>query len=399
MKTGIKFGFGSLLCTLLLLAGCGRAPEAEQRQAPESAAAEAANRVVLRQTAIREIGLEIVTVQQRPLTGTITAPAELRPNQDREALVGTLVPGRVSEVLVRLGDRVRPGEPLMRVEGGEVGEIKARFIKAQAQRDFTAANLERQKLLAGEKIGSQKTLQEAQAAYDQALAEYHAEDRRIHAVGLDHGELEGELALAAAGGEHRSGSLTITAPIGGVVVERSVVIGQAVDAGTTAFRIIDPSVLWADAQLFEKDLPLVAGQPEIRFQTTAWPGTAFTGRLIHIGEMVDEQSRTVLLRAEIANPQRLLKSGMFGEMVIPAGGRGRGLMVPAEALFREEGGWALFVALDDTTFVRRPVETGLAAGTETQINSGLREGERIVSRGAFYLRSELNKSEFAEEEE
>jgi cobalt-zinc-cadmium efflux system membrane fusion protein len=390
--------FWLLPLSLILFAGCGGEKEDAHDTSNDHHAEETqTNRVVLKLASIREIGLELVPVQEKEISGSITAPAVLTADQDLEAQVGTLVPGRVSKVFVRLGDRVRKGQPLMQIEGLEIGEIKARYIQAKAQLDFAAATLERQKLLAGEKIGSQKSLQEAQAAYDQAVAGFQAEDKRIHSIGLTDAEV-----LDGGGGpdgtDHTAGTLAIPSPIDGTVVERNVVIGQLVDESATAFRVIDHALLWADGQVFEKDLAHLSGKPDITLKTTAWPGELFRGRLSYVGEIVDGPTRSVTVRAEIKNPDRRLKSGMFAEMTIPIHAAHKGLAVPAEALIREDGGTLLFVAIDDTTFALRQVEPGLVSGEEVEIRSGLRAGERVAGKGVFYLRSEWKKGEFAEDE-
>ena len=120
----------------------------------------------------------------KPLTGTLTAPAKVMTNQDNEAQIGSLVQGRVHQVFVKVGDYVKAGQILMTVEGLDVGEIKAGFLKQKQVIDYAKANYERQKKLFDEKIGSQKSLLESQAEYEKALAEYKAEDKKIHSVGL-----------------------------------------------------------------------------------------------------------------------------------------------------------------------------------------------------------------------
>ena len=387
---------GILGLPLLLLAGCSRDTDGDKPNREAGEQRTPVNQVVLKPASIREIGLDVVEVREQIISGSITAPAVLAANQDLEALIGTLIPGRVSRVFVRLGDHVRKNGPLMEIEGLEIGEIKARYIQAKAQLDFAAATLERQKTLTGENIGSRKSLQEAQAAYDQALAGFQAEDQRIHSIGLSDDEVLGD--GSAAGTDHTAGTLIIRSPIDGAVVERNVVTGQHVDESATAFRIVNSAVLWADGHLFEKDIADLEGKPEVTLTATAFPGEPFTGRITYIGEVVDAQTRSVQIRAEIRNPDRRLKSGMFAEMVIPIHTAQRGLVVPAESLVREDGAVYLFVARNATTFELRQVEPGISSGESVEIHNGLRAGEWVADKGTFYLKSEWKKSDFAEEE-
>ena len=396
MKIVMKLINTMLVLSLILTAGC----ESENaNQNSENDKNKSQNRTVkLSKELIKEIGLEIITAEEHTIAGVIKAPAELIPNQDFEALVGTLIKGRVNKVFVKLGDYVKKGQTLMQIEGVEIGEIKAQFIKAKAELDFAVANLERQKTLNEQKVGSKKSLQEAQAEYDKALAGFNAEDKRIHSIGLNDDDVIKFIHNGANGENHTGGILPVKSPIDGIVVERNVVIGQLVDETTNAFRVLNTSTLWADAQIFEKDIPFVQGKPAITLNVTAYPGEVFPGKIIYTGEVVDDQTRTIKVRAEVNNQNRKLKSDMFCEMSIPVGGNKKGIVVPAESIIKENNTDYVFVALSDTTFELRQVESGITANEQIEILNGIKSGEKIAGRGGFYLKSEMKKTEFAEEE-
>jgi membrane fusion protein, heavy metal efflux system len=349
--------------------------------------------VTLKKESIKEIKLELTIAEEKKINGSISVPAELVPNQDYEAQVGTLIKGRVHKVFVKLGDFVNQDQPLMQIEGIEIGEIKSQFIKAKAQADFADANLKRQKTLTEQKVGSLKAMQEAQAEYDKAVAEFNAADKKIHSVGLS----DEEVINNGNGESHIAGLLTIKAPISGIVVERNVVIGQLIDESKNAFRIVNNSVFWADGQLYEKDIPLVQGKSEITMSVTAFPREVFRGKIIYVGEVVDDRTRTIKVRAEINNLNRKLKSDMYGEMLIPVNENKKGIVVPSESLIKENNKNFLFVAQNDTTFEMREVQLGILTEDAIEIISGIRSGEKIVSKGAFYLKSEMKKSELTEE--
>lgn len=134
--------------------------------------------IILSGESISQIKLETVAVSLQPFSGFLTIPAEVITNQDNEAQIGSLIQGRVHKVFVKVGDYVKNGQLLMTVEGLDVGEIKADYLKAKANYEYAKANYERQKKLYDEKIGSQKSLLEIQAEYEKATAEYRAEDRK-----------------------------------------------------------------------------------------------------------------------------------------------------------------------------------------------------------------------------
>jgi membrane fusion protein, heavy metal efflux system len=349
--------------------------------------------VTLTKKSIYDIGLNLFTAKMRLLTGALIAPANVLPNQDFESQIGSLVQGRVHQVFVNVGDYVIADQILMTVEGLDVGTIKAGFLKAKASHDYAKSNFERQKKLFDEKIGSQKALLECQAEYEKAQAEYKAEDKRIHSVGLN----DDDVTTGKVGEEHTSGTLPIKSHINGVVVERNVVVGQFVDATTNAFKVINTNSVWIDAQIYEKDLAKINHNTTAVFTTTTYPNKEFVGRIIYIGQSVDEQSRTITIRGAFSNPRNKLKPHMFGELKVPIGSNSKAIMIPDEAVVKETGQDYVFVQTSDSTFEKRNITVGTSVDTMIEIKSGLKEGETVVSKGAFYLKSELKKNELAGE--
>jgi membrane fusion protein, heavy metal efflux system len=383
-------------CILLLIIGSLMASGCGDRSKDKIAAEKTETKrevVTLAKKSASDIGLTLFTAKMIPLTGTLTAPAKVLPNQDLEAQVGSLVQGRVHQVFVQVGDYVKAGQILLIVEGLDVGSIKAGFLKAKATLDYEKANYERQKKLFDEKIGSQKALLESQAEYEKALAEFKAEDKRIHSVGLDDEDVTNEKIDE----EHTSGTLPIKSHIDGVVVERNVVIGQFIDATTNAFKVINTNSVWVDGQIYEKDLAKINRKTNVVFTTTTFPIEKFNGRIIYIGQTVDEQSRTITVRAEFKNPHNKLKPQMFGELKILLGTGVKGIMIPDEAVVKETGKDYVFVQTTDTTFEKRIVVAGTSADNMVEIKEGLKEGETVVSKGVFYLKSELKKDELGGE--
>ncbi len=398
MNLRIYFPILLLIIGSLMAPGCGEESKDDNTIEKHETKHEV---ITLTKKSASDIGLTLFTVKIEPLTGTLTAPARVIPNQDLEAQVGSLMQGRVHQVFVKVGDYVKAGQTLLTVEGLDVGTIKAGFLKAKATLDYEKVNYERQKKLFDEKIGSQKALLECQAEYEKALAEYKAEDKRIHSVGLNDEDVTNE----KTGDEHTSGTLPIKSHIDGVVVERNVVIGQFIDATTNAFKVINTNSVWVDGQIYEKDLAKINQKTNAVFTTTTYPGEIFNGRIIYIGQTVDEQSRTITVRAEFSNPHNKLKPQMFGDLRIPLGTGVKGIMIPDEAVVNETEQEYVFVRTSDTTkpsgghtFEKRIVITGTSANNMIEIKEGLKEGETVVSKGVFYLKSELKKDEIAGDE-
>jgi cobalt-zinc-cadmium efflux system membrane fusion protein len=164
-----------------------------------------------------------------------------------------------------------------------------------------------------------------------------------------------------------------------------------VDASTTAFKIVNTSTLWADGQVTERDVPLLSGTRAVTLTVTAFPGEKFPGKVMYISPVVDDRTRTITIRASIPNRHGRLKPHMFGEIHLPIGGTRRGLIIPAESVQMDGSVAYVFVARNDTTFEKRSVSLGSTFDSLTELRAGVAPGERVVTRGAFQLKSELMK--------
>ena len=234
---------------------------------------------------------------------------------------------------------------------------------------------------------------ESQAEYAKALAEYKAEDRKIHSVGLT----DEDITNGKSNDDHTSGTLPIKSPITGVIVERNVVIGQLLEPATNAFRVINTNSVWIDGQIYEKDLSKISHKTNAIFTSSVYQNEKFDGNIIYIGQSIDEKSRTLMIRGEFSNGNNKLKPQMFGELKIPIGENTTALMVPEESVVKEAGQEYVFIQTSDTTFEQRIVITGISIDKRIEIKEGLKAGEKVASKGVFYLKGELKKDEIGGE--
>ncbi len=397
MKASIKLLIAVNVLGFILF-GCGGKEEAKKEVSHQE---EHSELVKLSKESINQINLEIETVSLKPINGYLSIPAKVITNQDNEAQVGSLVQGRVHKVFVKIGDYVKAGQTLMYVEGLEIGEIKAGYLKAKANFDFAKADLERHKVLLEQNIGSKQSFYEAEAEYRKANAEFEAEDKKIHSIGLsDEDVINGKISE-----EHSSALLPIKSSIDGIVVERNVVIGQLVNATTNAFKVINTSTVWVDGQIYEKDITKIVQKTNALFTSITYQNQKFNGRIIYIGETIDEQTRTITIRGEFINVNNKLKPQMFGELKIPVSANAKAIMIPEESVVKEAGQEYVFVQTSDSStpngtqvFEKRIVVTGLTVDNLIEIKEGLKEGEKVASKGVFYLKSELKKEELEGDE-
>lgn len=365
---------------------------AEASGAKEGAAASTApdTLLTLDSTAQRLAGVELLTLTPSG-AGALTANGTITYDANRSAVVSSRSEGRVVSVRADLGQSVAAGAVLAIVESQDVGQTRGDLARARANLDVARRNYEREQRLFAQSITPQKELLEAEGAFKSAEADYASAASRLQAVGATSGQ---------------GATFALTAPVGGVVVERTVSPGQVVGPETNLFTVADLRHLWITTDVYENDLPRVHQGATARVVPSALPGETFTGRVTYAGGVVDPQSRTFKVRVEVDNLGLRLRPGMFAQVQIegialaPAPGVAATILVPEIAVQEVGGKQIVFVAGSAPgQFIVRPVTVGARGGNgQVTITAGLRAGERVVTRGAFQLKSELTKASFAEED-
>lgn len=367
MKTLPRIIFVAALPALLFFAGC-RAKNAVDAGQPDENLAQgrrAPTSVTLTAEAVAAADIKTETVAMGPMARWIKAAGELEWNARRVVHITARTPGRLERVLVVQGDRVREGQLLAEIYSPDFLTLQAEYIQASS----------RAKRHAGDVV------EEAPARAFLAGAR-----ERLSLLGVPATEIE---ALGTSAVPRPF--LAVRAPIAGTVVESDVVTGDAVELGTSLFRLADPSTLWARLHIQEKDLAVTKAGTEVILRSHAYPDEEFRGRLVLVGDVIDAGTRTVGGRVEVANAGGRLKSGMYVDALTAAEGERRALVVPEESVQDDEGRSVVFVKTGERTFARREVETGEKLDGTIEILKGLEAGEIIVTSGSFLLKSEIRK--------
>ena len=189
-------------------------------------------------------------------------------------------------------------------------------------------------------------------------------------------------------------SYDIHAPISGTVVNVIKSTGEQVAPGEAILEIVALDTVWVEAPVFERDLGKLAKQGNAVFTTAAYPDKEFQGRLVNIGKVIDEQSRTAKAIFEVANRSEELSIGMQANVRLDSGSRTQVLLIPKEAVLDNEGKKIVYVLLSGEEFERRDVVLGDEYGDKVAILSGVQKGERVVTQGAYQLKlQELRPAE------
>lgn len=330
--------------------------------------------------ALSRNGIRLGTAEAGVLTGAFEVPAEVQLNPDRVAHISPLVEGQLLSVDVTLGDQVEAETQLARLRSVELGQARAELSRTTSLRDVTEQNRDRQRRLREEGISSERSLLEAELAYEQADAERDAARSRLRVFGL------------------RGGSgpdMTLESPIAGVVVERHATRGENVSPDDTLFIVADLSRVWVIGRVYEQQVAQVASGMTATLTLNAYPGRTWTGTVDFVGATLDESTRTLPIRVEIDNPDGLLRPGLFGSLRLASGQpTSTSVVVPLSAVQTVDNRTVVFVpGHEDGEFAAHAVTTGRENTRQVEVLEGLEPGARIVVEGAFILKSELMRGE------
>jgi membrane fusion protein, heavy metal efflux system len=392
------------LSTLLLLVGCGQRPASTPaEEAPAAGATRGAPREIrVTPEMQKKWGLVTGPVERITVTSAVTLPGIIALNQQRTALITSLIEGRVTSIGADLGDQVRTGQTLVVIHSPALAQAQTIFLQASARRAVAGRELDRARELLKDEAIQQKEVLRRQAEFDAATTEYGLAESQLHSLGWDHPQLNALLQKASRAGTDLSDlvdpTLTIRAPVDGRVVTRDVAAGEHVHPDKLLFTVSDLSTVWALLDAREKDLPGLTVGGRVAITSEVYGGRSFEGRLTRIGDVVDEKLRTIKLRVELPNPGLLLKPNMFVQGALELrGGTHDVLGVPEDAVQTIQGEPAVFVLGSDGGFAVKPVVIGERIGAKRAITGGLDGREVIVIAGAFNLKAELLKSSFAGE--
>ncbi|GJG94922.1 efflux RND transporter periplasmic adaptor subunit [Cupriavidus pauculus] len=363
------------LCALAL-AACGKKEVPENDDDPKIAG----------QTITYPAGVKVLpgVVGQAVRSGgdrMLSMPGRLVWNEDKTVRVATPFAGRVMEILVQPGTTVKAGQPLAMLTSPDFGVAQADARKSAADSAVAAKSLARQRELYQAGVIAQKDLEQAQADNARAAADQARTQAALRMYG-------------AGGGDAVNQRFALRSPIEGLVVERNINPGMEVrpdqQPNSPLFLITDPSTLWAQLDAAEADLGLFKPGVTVQLSSAAYPGETFTGTVVKIADYVDPASRSVKVRLSVPNADRRLKAEMYVTAKLQAASF-QGIAVPSKAVFLADNKNYVFIRTSAAPFVfeRREVKTGVALPGVTEVVSGLKADEVVVTDGNLYLQDIL----------
>ncbi len=334
-----------LFSTTLLMAGC-KSGDANEQAAKEGDKKE--------EKAADAVPVEVAKASRRAVAASYTGTAALEPRAESQVVAKTS--GVALQVLVEEGQKVRAGQPLVRLDPD-----RARLTLAQTEAEMRKLenNYQRATRLVDKQLVSAAEVDQLKFDVENARAQY-----RMAALELSY--------------------TTVVAPINGVIASRSIKDGNFVQINTPIFRIVDDSKLEATLNVPERELAtLKAGQP-VTLLADALPGKRFTGKVDRVAPVIDSGSGTFRVICAFADEAQALQPGMFGRIRIDYDQRADALVVPRLALL-EDGDPAVF-RVREGKVARVPVKLGYAEGQWVEVREGLKEGDQVVTAGKVALR-------------
>ena len=301
------------------------------------------------------VAVETAAVERSPITATITAVGTLQ--ADESVVIRPEIAGRVTELAIDEGAAVRAGTVLLRLDDSI---LRAELAQAEADLALAKSDYERNVDLFKKGSGSAR-------ARDEATANLEATTARV--------------ALARA----RLDKTVVRAPFGGLLGLREVSVGDYVTPGQSIVNLEDVDPVKVDFRVPEVFLARLRAGQGLSVEVDAFAGRTFEGEVFALDPRIDAEGRSVALRARIANPDGVLRPGLFARVTLVTARREDALLVPEEAIFAR--GEQLFVyRVIEGKAELTPVRLGERQGARVEVTEGLAAGERVVSAGHHKLR-------------
>ncbi len=361
-----------IFSTLLISCGDEKNGKDETVEYPERLHSNKKDEIVLTLHQLTHIDLAAQVVDVKEVEGPIVLPGRVALNEAFTAHITSRVKGRIEKVYSVVSDRVKKGQTILELYSQDFIAMQSEFI--QAEERF-------------------KRTRSSDQDYGTAKSIYESAKKKLEVIGLTENEIN-QLADT-----HTPYSvIPVRAPFDGTLISGEARLGEFVDVGKDFFVLANIYNLWVLADIFEKDLPFVKEGMTGEITASSYPDEIYKARLTRIYDVVEPSSRTIKARFDVNNSNAKLKPEMFVSVKINLTLGGNNPKINSNAVMKEKNGSYVFVAVNDTTFQKREIVIGKETKEFTEILKGLKTGDKVVTRGTFYLKSELAKETFTEEE-
>jgi cobalt-zinc-cadmium efflux system membrane fusion protein len=348
------------------LSACSTPAESDSSFSPANATPTPAGTVKINERSRAYITTQTVSLASN--AAIVRAPARVAFRDGAVSEVDTPTPGRITTVHVKVGDKLKAGDPLVTLSSPDAASARAALSAASAAYDAAVQEAARQDHMAQSGVGVESDRVATQARLRQAQAELERARQSSTLLGAGTGSV-----------------IVVRAPIDGTVLARRATVGaMAEPGGESLVELGNPSSLWLVAEVFERDLAAVHEGAEVDIELSSRLD-ALHGHVLSIGSALTGSLHTAPVYVAFDDNTPELRSGMFARALIKAPA-GQTIVLPAEAVLVKDGKtYLVYVKTGDDTFTARPVKVGPSVGGQLAIISGLQPGEVVVIKGTLLL--------------
>ena len=281
--------------------------------------------------------------------------------------------GRVLKSYVRLGQSVSPGSPIFEISSPDYFSAQKEYFDAKSEFKQAELNLNRQKDLLTNGVGVQRELEEAETEFETKKSALANASAALKIFNIN----PSKMVLGQP--------LIVTSPINGEIVDNNIVIGQYLKEDAAPIAIVaELSKVWIVGQVKEKDIRFIHELDEVEVKIAAFPDRVIKGKVFHVNEIVDEETRSVQVLIECDNKERNLKPGMYVTVRF-IGIPKPTILIPTQSVLQMYDNQFVFVQTGKLQYQKRKIETESTSNGKVIVKSGLKPGDIIVSEGGIYL--------------
>lgn len=388
-----------IFCLALTLTGCGTKKDEQQQN----------KRLVLTEAQEKNAKIQTAPLSMMDIELQITIPAQFKARNQSIERIYSPIDGKITNVFVEPGTILKIGQPIVQIKSDEISQIQLEFLEKildidantnelRAQYNLSLQNYNRERTLYNEKISSR-------ADYEAANAQLRKDKANLDALNIKRNSLINvyRQRLAVYGGSIDNvlktrqiyPYVTIKATKNGVLLERKVNPGEIVEKNRELFNLADLKTIWLVGYAFEKDSPYLHLGEAVTGTIEERNGASINGVLSYVSPILDSTTKTLEVRADIPNKDFKIKPNMYAEMFVNTG-IAHVLVIPTDAVEKFGDYNFAYVKVAPHTYEERKVETGKKNDLYTEIISGVKAGEEVVTRGSFELLGESIKKQEAE---
>ena len=379
------YSFGLIVLLSSGFVACEKAPD----QVPESKTSAVDGLPGVLHLTSEEVARTVIEVS--PVArGQLRVPREftatVQSNENELAEVTTLIRGRVVKVYVDVGQDVKKDTLLTLLHSTDLGVAEGGYLKAAARLHEAQLAYERARDLHEHKAVSLAELQRREAEMKTARAEARETQNRLELLGVPRQEID------RLDRDHTiKADVPLRAPFDGRVIMRNITRGEVVETNQKLFTVADLSDVWVVGNVPEKDVQYIRKDQKVDVIVSAYPHAIFPGTITYISDVIDPATRTMRLRVTVPNPDRMLKPEMFAAVRVYAAPNPDALTISLAAVQNGPIGKMVFVRRGENDFAVRAVKLGMERGELVTVLDGVAEGEPVVTRGSFMLKSEMER--------